>query len=231
MNAKTLNRLIYLAALTGAAQYVIQGAMASGATLASFPAWFLIADYALWAVRAFVEASVIVALFQVEPKTARHSRLLLAFEVALIALITLTLGPALYALGRGLTMAATLGASAFLAWNLAIASYAPLMMAASGAAYRVAMYTPPLPPLPAIPARVEDENPGASYEELLQAPAVDDLRELLQAVPAPAPFPATVQRGKRAQIRALHAQHPDWSNAQLAQAAGCHISTVGRALP
>ena len=229
MSNKILNRLIYLAALTGAAQYVIPGALASGATLASFPTWFLIADYALWAVRAFVEASVIVALFQVEPKTARHSRLLLAFEVALIALITLTLGPALYALGRGLTMAATLGAGAFLAWNLAIASYAPLMMAASGAAYRVAMYTPPLPPLPVIPARVADENPGASYEELLQAPAVDDLREL-QAVPAPAPFPATVQRGKRAQIRALHAQHPEWSNAQLAQAAGCHISTVGRAL-
>ncbi len=226
MSNKILNRLIYLAALTGAAQYVIQGAMASGATLASFPAWFLIADYALWAVRAFVEASVIVALFQVEPKTARHSRLLLAFEVALIALITLTLGPALYALGRGLTMAATLGAGAFLAWNLAIASYAPLMMAASGAAYRVAMYTPPLP----VQLPVADENPGASYDALLQAPAVDDLREL-QAVPAPAPFPATVQRGKRAQIRALHAQHPDWSNAQLAQAAGCHISTVGRALP
>lgn len=204
MSNKILNRLIYLAALTGAAQYVIQGAMASGATLASFPAWFLIADYALWAVRAFVEASVIVALFQVEPKTARHSRLLLAFEVALIALITLTLGPALYALGRGLTMAATLGAGAFLAWNLAIASYAPLMMAASGAAYRVAMYTPPLPVLPA---------------------QADD------ALPAPAPFPATVQReGKRAQIRALHAQHPDWSNVQLAQAAGCHPSTVGRAL-
>lgn len=204
MSNKILNRLIYLAALTGAAQYVIQGAMASGATLASFPAWFLIADYALWAVRAFVEASVIVALFQVEPKTARHSRLLLAFEVALIALITLTLGPALYALGRGLTMAATLGAGAFLAWNLAIASYAPLMMAASGAAYRVAMYTPPLP---------------------VQLPAADE------ALPAPAPFPATVQRGKRAQIRALHAQHPEWNRAQLAQAAGCHPSTVGRALP
>ena len=80
MNPKTLNRLIYLAALTVAAQYVVQGAMASGATLHSFPAWFLVADYALWAVRAFVEASVIVALFQVEPKTLRHARLLLKWR-------------------------------------------------------------------------------------------------------------------------------------------------------
>ena len=192
MNPKTLNRLIYLAALTVAAQYVVQGAMASGATLHSFPAWFLVADYALWAVRAFVEASVIVALFQVEPKTPRHARLLLAFETALIALITLTLGPALYALGQGQTMAATLRGGWLLAWNLALASYTPLMMAASGAAYRVAMYTPPLQP----------------------------------AIPAPALF-----TDKRSRVRQLAREHPDWSNAQLAQAAGCHISTVGRALP
>ena len=150
MNPKTLSRLIYLAALTVAAQYVVQGAMASGATLADFPTWFLVVDYGLWAIRAFVEASVIVALFQVEPKTPRHARLLFVFEAALIILITLTLGPALYALGRGQTMAATLRGGWLLAWNLALASYAPLMMAASGAAYRVAMYTPPLKlaPLP-----------------------------------------------------------------------------------
>lgn len=150
MTTRRLSWLIGLAALTGAAQYVIQGAMASGARLDTFPAWFLVADYALWAIRAFVEASVIVALFQVEPKTPPHARLLLAFEIALIALITLTLGPALYALGQGRTMAETLPGVWLLAWNLAIASYAPLMMAASGAAYRVAMYTPPLKlaPLP-----------------------------------------------------------------------------------
>jgi len=154
MTPRTLNRLIYLAALTVAAQYVVQGAMASGAHLADFPTWFLVADYALWAIRAFVEASVIVALFQVEPKTPPHARLLLAFEIALIALITLTLGPALYALGQGRTMAETLPGVWLLAWNLAIASYAPLMMAASGAAYRVDMYAPPLrlPPHAETPA-------------------------------------------------------------------------------
>jgi len=191
MTPRTLNRLIYLAALTVAAQYVVQGAMASGAHLADFPTWFLVVDYALWAVRAFVEASVIVALFQVEPKTPRHARLLLAFEAALIALITLTLGPALYALGQGQTMADTLRGGWLLAWNLALASYTPLMMAASGAAYRVAMYTPPLQ----------------------------------QAIPAPELF-----TNKRARVRQLAGEHPDWSRAELARAAGCDVSTVTRAL-
>jgi hypothetical protein len=191
MTTRRLSWLIGLAALTGAAQYVIQGAMASGANLATFPGWFLIADYALWAVRAFVEASVIVALFQVEPRTPGHARLLLAFEVALIALITLTLGPALYALGQGRTMAETLPGAWLLAWNLAIASYTPLMMAASGAAYRVAMYTPPLQ----------------------------------QAIPAPELF-----TNKRARVRQLAGEHPDWSRAELARAAGCDVSTVTRAL-
>jgi len=191
MTTRRLSWLIGLAALTGAAQYVIQGAMASGANLATFPGWFLIADYALWAVRAFVEASVIVALFQVEPRTPGHARLLLAFEVALIALITLTLGPALYALGQGRTMAETLPGAWLLAWNLAIASYTPLMMAASGAAYRVAMYTPPLQ----------------------------------RAIPAPELF-----TNKRARVRQLAGEHPDWSRAELARAAGCDVSTVTRAL-
>lgn len=191
MTPRTLNRLIYLAALTVAAQYVVQGAMASGATLADFPTWFLVVDYGLWAIRAFVEASVIVALFQVEPKTPRHARLLFVFEAALIILITLTLGPALYALGRGQTMAATLRGGWLLAWNLALASYTPLMMAASGAAYRVAMYTPPLQ----------------------------------QAIPAPDLF-----TNKRARVRQLAGEHPDWSRAELARAAGCDVSTVTRAL-
>ena len=145
----------------------------------------------------------------------------------MIALIAATMGPALVAIARGVAIDGVLSPGLRWAWSFLIAAYAPLMIGAAGLAYKVQTAGTPLP---VIPARVADENPGASYEELLQAPAVDDLREL-QAVPAPAPFPATVQRGKRAQIRALHAQHPDWSNAQLAQAAGCHISTVGRALP
>ena len=227
MSARRLTSLVFLAAASMVLQYAAQGALAAGFNPREFGAWFWYADSVLWGLRALIDAAVIVSLFQTQARNVRDARLLTGFEVAMIALIAATMGPALVAIARGVAIDGVLSPGLRWAWSFLIAAYAPLMIGAAGLAYKVQTAGTPLP---VIPARVADENPGASYEELLQAPAVDDLREL-QAVPAPAPFPATVQRGKRAQIRALHAQHPDWSNAQLAQVAGCHISTVGRALP
>lgn len=50
------------------------------------------------------------------------------------------------------------------------------------------------------------------------------------AIPAVAPFPSTVNRSKRDLVRQLREEHPGWTVAQLAAAAGCDVSTVHRAM-
>ena len=129
--------LISLSALTALAQYVVQGALASGHSPADFYPAFWYADYALWGLRAIIEAWAIVYLFSTVAKTWWQNTLLIAFEIALIALITLTLGPALRALGLGLQMRESLQGGWFTAWNFGIAAYVSLMMAATGTAYKV----------------------------------------------------------------------------------------------
>ena len=129
--------LIGLSALTAAVQYVIQGALATGADLATFPPLFWVADYSLWGVRALIEAWVIVYLFQTTGGTARQQVVITAFEVVLIGLIAVTLGPALRAVGLGEPVKSTMSATLFGLWNLGIAAYTSLMMGAAGYAYRV----------------------------------------------------------------------------------------------
>ena len=205
MSARRLTSLVFLAAASMVLQYAAQGALAAGFNPREFGNLFWYADSVLWGLRALIDAAVIVSLFQTQARNVRDARLLTAFEVAMIALIAATMGPALVAIARGVAIDAVLSPGLRWAWSFLIAAYAPLMIGAAGLAYKVQTAGTPLP--------------------IITAPVGDD------ALRAPAPFPSTVQRGKRAQIRALHAQHPDWSNAQLAQVAGCHISTVGRALP
>jgi hypothetical protein len=129
--------LISLSALTAVAQYVVQGALASGHSPADFYPVFWYVDFALWGLRAIIEAWAIVYLFSTVAHTQWQNALLIVFEVALIALITLTLGPALRALGLGLQMRDSLQGGWFTAWNFGIAAYVSLMMAATGTAYKI----------------------------------------------------------------------------------------------
>lgn len=136
-NKHILYILIGLSALTACAQYIIQGTLATGGTPADFAQSFLLADSALWGARALIEAAVIAYLFQTVPHSTLQSVALTCFEVALIGLITLTVGPALRAMGMGLPIRETLSPDVFTLWNFGIAGYTSIMMGAAGFAYRV----------------------------------------------------------------------------------------------
>ena len=133
MKNNKLAWLIGLTAATMAAQYALQGWLALGESPDDLPAWFRTVDTWLWIARALIEASVIFYLFA----TPDQSRLITTFEIVLISLVTLTLGPVFVAVGQGGLMAQTLPPLAYWFWSFAIASYAPLMIAAAGYAYRV----------------------------------------------------------------------------------------------
>ncbi len=129
--------LIGLSALTATAQYIVQGAMASGGTPELFAQNFWYVDYALWGLRSLIEAWVIVFLFRTVAKTSTQKYVLIGFEIALITLITLTLGPALFALTTGLPIAETMTIISLRYWTYGIAAYTSLMMGSAGFAYRV----------------------------------------------------------------------------------------------
>ena len=129
--------LIALSATTAIMQYVVQGALATAHDPAEFGRVFWLVDYGLWGARAIIEAMVIAYLFQTTAKTRLQEATLLFFEGFLIALIILTLGPALRAMGLGVTMVDSLSPVWFTLWNFGIAAYTPLMMGGAAFAYKV----------------------------------------------------------------------------------------------
>ena len=130
-----LYALVFLSALTATSLYAVQGAATSGEFV--FPTWFWPLDVGLWALRAMVESAVIAYLFRTKAETNSQARVLGAIEVVLLALITLTIGPALRALGLGLTMNASMSSVAFTAWNFGVAAYTSLMIGGCAYAYKV----------------------------------------------------------------------------------------------
>ena len=140
--AKHLQYIVVLTALTMAPQYALQGWLATGGEPSTLPdlVWWI--DAGAWAIRALVEAWVLMYLFSTQPKTDNQAHWLTGFEVALIALITVTLGPALYAIGNRLPIAAALPVWAYWLWAFGVASYAPLMLGAAGFAWRVEQSQP-----------------------------------------------------------------------------------------
>lgn len=137
MRRQRLTQLIALSALSAIALYVVQGALATGADVSEFPAWFWVLDYCLWGARALIEAAVIVYLFTTKPTNRTQSVTLGVLEVALVGLITFTVGPALRAVGLGRSMVESVSSAAFTAWSFGIAAYTSLMVGAAGYAFRV----------------------------------------------------------------------------------------------
>lgn len=138
MSRKTqLWYLIGLSALTVVAQYIVQGAMASGGVPSGFNIWFWYIDYGLWGARALIEAWVIVYLFTTRTQTNTQAVVIICFEVCLIVLITLTLGPALYALTIDKAIQDTLSDISLRLWTFGIAAYTSLMMGSAGFAYKI----------------------------------------------------------------------------------------------
>jgi len=126
--------LIILSAATAMSQYAIQGALiAPGSTQALPPAFWTI-DIVLWSIRALVESLVIIYLFSTTPQTRTQGVMIAILEVALVALITLTIGPALLAARTGELPGYILGV---FPWEYGLAAYTSLMMGSAGYAYRV----------------------------------------------------------------------------------------------
>lgn len=140
--------IIALTAITMMPQYALQGWLAFGGSPVSevvkagvtsgFWLWLSKVDPLAWSLRALVEAWALVYLFSSDAKAEQDAKWLARFEVALIVLITITLGPALAATGLGKSIKEALAWwPAFWLWNFAIASYAPLMLGAVGFAFRL----------------------------------------------------------------------------------------------
>ena len=129
--------LIFLSAATASLQYTLQGALATDANVELFPDVFWIADYAAWALRALVEAWVVVYVFTTHTKGKLQGLVLVCIEIALLALITLTLGPAFRAIGARERMYVSLSYGGFWLWNYGVAAYTSVMMASAGIAYRM----------------------------------------------------------------------------------------------
>lgn len=131
--------LVTMTSITMMLQYGLQGWLAAGGKVADIPQWVWIADAGAWSLRAVIESLVLAFLFsiQAENATAKERNVLLSFEVALIALITLTLGPTFASIGLQQSIVASLPMPLYWLWNFGIASYAPLMLGAMGFAYKL----------------------------------------------------------------------------------------------
>jgi len=219
--------LVGLSALTAVAQYVVQGALASGHNPAGFMQEFWYVDYALWGLRALIEAWAVVYLFATVARTIWQEVLLIVFEVALIALIALTLGPALRALGMGLQMRDSLSPEWFTAWSFGVAAYVSLMMAASGTAYKIQ---------PDQAAQGEGETMQAQWETMQDEIArlrAETERTQADVAAERAVIKAAIQflaLSPQLQVRwvADHRNGDGPSNQELAERYGVNTSTVGR---
>ena len=133
---KQAGYLILFSSLTLIAQYVIQGALASGLRPKSFTSLFWWLDLGLWAFRAPLEAWVLFYMFSTNARTKWQGFILGVVEFLLIAITTLTVGPSLRALGYGTTMLESVGEPWFTLWDFGIAAYTGLMIGGAGLAYK-----------------------------------------------------------------------------------------------
>jgi hypothetical protein len=214
--------LIALTSLTAICQYAVQGAMASGASPAQWAETFWGVDYALWGIRAMIEAWTLVYLFSTVAQTRRQAWVLTGLEVALIALITVTLGPALRALGLGEPLRNTVDGWAFWAWNFGIAGYTSLMIAGAGIAYRVQPHDADAPAEPATVAALQSQVVGLIGE---RDTARAETQQAIAAVAAWGLLPATGQ----ARVIALACDNGDRPGVhELAVVLDCNAAQVSR---
>lgn len=136
---KQLYLLVILTAITMMPSYFLQGWLTSGKSPETMPLYFLHIDASAWALRAIIEPLVLAFLFSIPANNASEieRKVLLALEIALIGLIAATLGPTLGSNGMRLSMPESLHTVLFWAWNFGVASYAPLMLAATGFAFKI----------------------------------------------------------------------------------------------
>lgn len=129
--------LIILSALTMTIPYYIQGGLVGGKAPGDISATAWQVDQWAWAIRAVVEGLVIGYIARTDAKRWWETSILWALEVALIGLIAITLGPALYASMNSSKMLNALPDRLQWVWAFALASYMPLMVLGASYAYRL----------------------------------------------------------------------------------------------
>lgn len=179
-----LGWLIALSAATATAQYMIQGAMASGGSPADFDPIFWQIDYGLWGFRALIEAWVIIYCFSTQTKRWWETVGLGLVELALIALIFITLGPALRALTLQRPITEILTDEQLIWWTYSIGGYTSLMMAGAGFAYKIQPYDELLVPATELEASraayMAAESQWNTYQAALEKELTDTKINLSQ---------------------------------------------------
>lgn len=220
--------LIILSAITALAQYVVQGATASGHNPAEFVSYFWYADYGLWGARALIEAWVIVYLFQTKAETWGQSVVITSFEIGLIGLITLTLGPAFRSLGYGILMRESLSEPWFTFWNFGIAAYTSLMMGAAGYAYRVQPADGQSDELAELQSELAQAQSDTEYMQSELTRAQGELEAARAAVQSASDFIAMSPQQQVSWIAEHRNGDGTPTNQELAEIYGVHPATVGR---
>jgi len=181
---------------------------------------------------ALVESLVVIYLFSTTPQTRAQGVMIAILEVALVSLITLTVGPALLAARTGELPGRILGV---FPWEYGLAAYTSLMMGSAGYAYRVqsadSVSATEVAPLQDDIARLQREanemqrEIATAHTQYQQAHAeVEAARAAGQTVSAFAALPESLQ------VRwiAEHRNGEGPSNQELAEMFGVHPSTISR---
>lgn len=129
--------IIILASATTMMQYAVQGAMAANHNPADFHIYFWYADFALWALRAIIEAVCVAYLFTTVATSRGDKWILTITEAAMLLTIAFTLGVIYRALGQSKLVYQVVADDFYTWWTYAIASYTPILMAGAGIAYRI----------------------------------------------------------------------------------------------
>lgn len=164
--------LLGLTALSLVPVYILIGWQTGGHSSQDVDTIFWKIEAGAWGLRALVEAWALIYLFQTHTELARSNKILVAFEVALISLVALTVGLVIVANGDKSSLATGLPKPLYWIWSFGVAAFAPLMMGSVGFAYKVHK------PLSLMPSANEIDILGKRFSVMLKR--LDDLEKQLE---------------------------------------------------
>lgn len=134
------SQMVWLATLTAITligQYVLLGMTGLGETRAALPTWFTAFELTLWGMRSLVEISVVVYIGMTQTDDTKESRILWRFEIVLISMIVLTVGPIWAASALQLNIVEILTYWGVITWGCGLAGISAMMLAGVAYAFKV----------------------------------------------------------------------------------------------
>lgn len=150
--------LLGLTALSLVPVYILIGWQTGGHSSQDVDTIFWKIEAGAWGLRALVEAWALIYLFQTHTEVSRSSKILVAFEIALISLVALTVGLVIVANGDKSSLATGLPKPLYWIWSFGVAAFAPLMMGSVGFAYKVHKVLPLVPSVNEVEALAKKLN-------------------------------------------------------------------------